>query len=183
MKAPADSFGMSAPRPRSASSNKKGKAKGGIKGLKEQQAREAERKKMMNAEKNLQDWFTEIKANLDKDDDADFNDVLKIKVRVCKEKDQSKRIIQLLFHEAMALTNDQRVDQTYITKEEFAKFLKATKKEPVLIEDLQQMFNLLTKKLGNQNNANAKAAANKAANFLKLKQQANEDLDIDEDTF
>lgn len=87
MKAPADSFGMSAPRPRSASSNKKGKAKGGIKGLKEQQAREAERKKMMNAEKNLQDWFTEIKANLDKDDDAEFNDVLKVKVRVCKEKD------------------------------------------------------------------------------------------------
>ena len=41
----------------------------------------------------------------------------------------------MLFHESMALTNDQRVDQTYITKDEFAKFLKATKKEAVLMDD------------------------------------------------
>lgn len=78
--------------------------------MKEQQAREAERKKMVNAEKNLHDWFVEIKANLEKEDDAEFNELLKIKVRVCKEKDQAKKIIQLLFHESMALTNDQRID-------------------------------------------------------------------------
>lgn len=36
----------------------------------------------------------------------------------------------------MRLTNEQHIDQAYINKDEFAKFLKATKKEPVLIENL-----------------------------------------------
>lgn len=74
MKAPADSFGASAPRPRSQSSNKKGKLKGGLKNVQEQQLREAERKKNLNAERIIQEWFTEIKANLEKDNEADFND-------------------------------------------------------------------------------------------------------------
>lgn len=64
----------------------------------------------------------------------------------------------------MALTNDQRIDQTYINKDEFTKFLKATKKEAVLADDQQQMFNLLTKKLGSQSASNPKAA-NKVANY------------------
>ena len=88
MKAKADLFGTAAaPKRRSASSNKKGKQKGGIKNLKEQQSREAERKKMQNAEKIIMDMFIEIKANLEKDDDADFNEVIKIKVKLCKEND------------------------------------------------------------------------------------------------
>jgi S-adenosylmethionine:tRNA-ribosyltransferase-isomerase (queuine synthetase) len=106
MKAPADSFGPSAPRPRSQSSNKKGKLKGGLKNAQEQQAREAERKKMVNAERIIHEWFTEIKANLEKDDDADFNDSIRIKVRTYKEKDQNKKLIQFLFNDSMALTND-----------------------------------------------------------------------------
>ena len=175
MKAPADSFGASAPRPRSQSSNKKGKLKGGLKNAQEQQAREAERKKMVNAERIIHEWFTEIKANLEKDDDADFNDSIRIKVRTYKEKDQSKKLIQYLFNDSMALTNDQKIDQSYITKEEFAKFLKACKKEAVLQDDMTQMFNLLSKKPGTQNA--------KAANFAQLKAKAmkNNDLSFEEE--
>ena len=97
MKAPADSFGAPSSTRRSTRSQsvKRGKGKGKT-SLKEQKERETESKKRANAERNLNSWFKEIKTCNERDDEADFNDKLKIKVKLCKEKDQQNRLLHYL---------------------------------------------------------------------------------------
>jgi len=119
MKAPTDSFaGTSSPKrtARSASNLKGGKNKKMT--LQEQKAREAEMKRRSNAEKNLNAWFKEIKTNLEKDEEADFNTSLKIKVKFCKAKDEVNKLIHYLCTESLQYDRTFTSDRN-ITKDQF----------------------------------------------------------------